>query len=75
MKYALLKFLDVKRVNVFACYIVLFQSLFNGPFTSCSEPLFQSEARCKAIDMKMIFYSHANKTHFRSERFCTSPRF
>ena len=67
MNYALLKFLDVNRVNVFACCIVLFQALFNGPFTSCPQPLFQSEAKCKAIDMKMIFHSHANKTHFRSE--------
>ena len=74
MNYPLLKFLDVNRVNVFACCIVWFQALFNGPFTSCPQPLFQSEAKCKAIDMKMIFHSHANKTHFRSERFCTSPR-
>ena len=28
------------------------------------KPLFQSEAKCEAIDMKMSFYSHANKTHF-----------
>ena len=33
-------------------------------FPSCLKPLFQSEAKFKAIDMKMIFYSHANKTHF-----------
>ena len=32
------------------------------------KPLFQSEAKCEAIDMKMILYSHANKTHFHS--FC-----
>ena len=25
-------------------------------------------AKCEAIDMKMILYSHANKTHFHS--FC-----
>ena len=74
MNYALLKFLDVNRVNVFACCIVLFQALFDGPFTSCPQPLFQSEAKCRATDMKMIFHSHVNKTHFRSERFCTSSR-
>ena len=34
------------------------------PFPSCPKPLFQSEAKCEAIDMKMIFYSHANKTRF-----------
>ena len=69
MNYALLKFLDVNRVNVFACCIVLFQALFNGPFTSCPQPLFQSEAKCKAIDMKMIFHSHANKLIFALKGF------
>ena len=33
-------------------------------FPTCPKPLLQSEARCKAIDMKMIFYFHANKTYF-----------
>ena len=37
---------------------------FNRPFPSWSKLLFQSEAKCKAIDMKMIIYSHANKTNF-----------
>ena len=32
-------------------------------------PLFQSEAECKAIDMKTIFNSHANKTHFHKKDF------
>ena len=27
-------------------------------------PLYQNEAKCSAFDMKMIFHSHANKTHF-----------
>ena len=27
-------------------------------------PLFQSEAKCEAIDMKIIFYSHTNQTHY-----------
>ena len=36
----------------------------NLKFPSSPHPLFQSEAKCKAIDMKMILYSHANKTHF-----------
>ena len=31
-----------------------------------SKPLFQSEAKCKAIDMKIIFYSHA---HFYKKGF------
>jgi len=38
--------------------------VFNRPFPRCLKPLFQSEAQCEAIDMKMIFYSHANRTHF-----------
>ena len=33
------------------------------------KPLFQSEAKCEAIDMKMSFYSHANKTHLASAHF------
>jgi len=36
----------------------------------CLKPLLQREAKCEAIDMKMTFCSHANKTHF-----CTKPRF
>ena len=32
----------------------------NRPFPSCSKPLFQCEAMCETIDMKIIFYSHAN---------------
>ena len=38
----------------------------NGPFPSCLKPLFQSEAKCEAIDMKMISYSHV-KTHFHKK--------
>ena len=34
--------------------------LFNRPFLSCPKPLFQSEAKCEAIDVKNNFYSHAN---------------
>ena len=31
-------------------------------------------AKRKAIDMKMIFYSHASKTNFhKTEKFCTQP--
>ena len=28
--------------------------------------------KCKAIDMKMIIYSHANKTHFHQKGFALS---
>ena len=39
------------------------------PFLSRPKPLFQSEANFKAIEMKMIFYFHANKTHFHKTSF------
>ena len=42
----------------------------NSPFPSCLKPLFQSEAKCEAIDTKMSFYSHAGKlTHFHNKGF------
>ena len=40
--------------------------------SSCSEPLFQSESKCESIDMKIIFYSRANKTHFHKRSFALS---
>ena len=43
----------------------------NRPFTSCSKPLFQSEAKCESIDMEMI-YSYANKTNFHKKGFARS---
>ena len=42
--------------------------LFNRPFLSYFKPLFQREAKCKAIDQyEIIFCSHANKTHFHKK--------
>ena len=41
-------------------------------FPSCSKNLFQSEAKWKAIDMKIIFYFHANKTCFHKNSFALS---
>ena len=32
-------------------------------------PPFQREAKCKAIDMKIIFHSHANRTCFYKKGF------
>ena len=34
---------------------------------SCLKSLLQSGANCEAIDLKMMFYSHANKTHFHKK--------
>ena len=39
----------------------------NGSFPSSPGPLFQNEGRCSAIDMEIIFHSHANKTHFHKK--------
>ena len=35
--------------------------IINWSFPSCPNPLFQSEVKCEAIDMKIGCYSHANK--------------
>ena len=46
--------------------------LFPVIFLSCRKPLFQSEVKCKSIDMNVNFYLHAYKTSsFLQERFCT----
>ena len=42
------------------------------PFPSSKKSHFQSEAKCVAIDMKMIFYYEANKTHFHNKGFALS---
>ena len=48
------------------------KNLLYRPFPSCPKPLFQSEAKCEAIDMKMSFYFHAHKTHFHKKGFVLS---
>ena len=54
------------------CFLMLSNyNRINRPFPSWTKPLFQSEAKCDSIGMKMIFYSHANKTPFESESFWT----
>ena len=42
------------------------------PFPSSKKSHFQNEAKCKAIDMKMIFNYYANKTHFHNKGFALS---
>ena len=39
----------------------------NRPFPSSPGPLFQNDGRCSAFDMKIIFHSRANKTHFHKK--------
>ena len=41
-------------------------------FLSCPMPLFQSEAKCEAMDMTINFHSHSNKTHFNKKGFALS---
>ena len=38
-----------------------------GHFRVPPGPLFQTEGRCSAFDMEIIFHSHANKTHFHKK--------
>ena len=38
-----------------------------SPLPSYLKSLFESEARCEAIDLKMILYSYANKTRFHKK--------
>ena len=38
-----------------------------SPFPSSPGPLHQSEVKCSAFDMGMIFHSHANKTIFHKK--------
>ena len=36
-------------------------------FASSPGPLYQNEVKYSAFDMKMVFHSHANKTHFHKK--------
>ena len=44
----------------------------NRPFPSSRKSHFQSEAKCEAIDMKMIFNYYANISHFHNKGFALS---
>lgn len=54
--------------EVFSVLLLLSQSLqLIGHITNWTKPLFKSEAKCEAIDMKVIFFnSHANKINFHN---------
>ena len=43
----------------------------NGPFLSCCEPHYESEATCKVFVRKISFHSYANKTNFHVKSCCT----
>ena len=45
------------------------QTPVNRPFPSCPKPLFRSEVKCEAVDIKMNIYSHANETGYNRKGF------
>ena len=63
------KFPHVCEVN-FTC---AYEGFLIGHFRVPPGPLYQNEVKCSAFDMKMIFHSHANKTHFHRKG-CVSTR-
>ena len=60
----------MKATEQYIFPVLLF--LFLQFWPTCSEPLFQSEAKNEDIDIKMIFNSRANKPHFHKKRFALS---
>ena len=50
------------------CFILVC-ILVNGPFPSCFEPHYESEAKCKVFIMKISFHSYANKFNFHMKSF------
>ena len=47
----------------------------NGPFPSCFEPHYESEAKSKVFVMKISFNSYANNTNFHMKSFALSLAF
>ena len=54
------------------CDVMMLKDKHNRSFPSSKESHFQSEVKCEAIDMKMIFNCHGNKTHFHNKGFALS---
>ena len=48
------------------------EAIAEWPFSSSKNSHLQSEAKCEAIDVKMIFNYDANKTHFHNKGFAFS---
>ena len=59
----------VKPIRAIELHYPMIQFLIS-PFPSCLKPQFQSEAKCQAIYVKMIF--HANRTHFYNKVACVA---
>ena len=51
----------------FPCKATITKLFNNTKFPSSSAPQYQNEVKYSAIDMEMIFHSHANKTHFHKK--------
>ena len=60
------------RDTILLCQFLICIFFINRPISIFFKPLFQSDAKCEAIDMKMSFCSHANKTHFHNKGFVLS---
>ena len=70
--FLLQSFLGKKLEINFLHFYIGSLNISNKPFPSCPNPLFQSKAKCETIDMKMFFYSYANKTPFHKKGFAGS---
>ena len=64
--------ISYNKVSYHAGYTRMF---CNGPFPSCCEPHYKSEAKCKVFIMIISFHSYANKTNFQMETFALSLAF
>ena len=61
-----------KQYFVALIFVEKFFCKYNRPFPSSKKSHLQGEAKCEAIDMKMIFNYDANKTHFHNKGFALS---
>ena len=69
---SIFKIAQDSKLTVWRSFLRMHNVRKNRPFLSCLKPLFQGEAKCEDIDMKTIFYFHANKTHFHKKGFAFS---
>ena len=68
---------NTRRFKIFEIKLETFPRIFdfsmlNRPFPSSKKSHFESEAKCEAIDVKMIFNNDANKTDFHGKGFALS---
>ena len=63
-----LALMKVKGSTIIPTEVILPRLRTIGLFRVPPGPLYQNEVKCSALDMEVIFYSHANKTHFQFTR-------